>query len=351
VDRTGALFSQGGPSEGAAQSPGAGHGKRTKVKCLFPLASSLQRLAPQSLLHDMRVTERENPASVALDTKTTTEILRLINCEDQRVAPAVARVLPQIARAVDLAAQALREGGRMIYVGAGTSGRLGILDAAECMPTFGTDRVLAIIAGGDGAMFKSKEGAEDDHLQAARDLRRLKLSAKDVVVGISASGHTPYTLGGMRYARRRGAKTVGLTVNPAAPMKHLADVFVAPVVGPEVIAGSSRMKAGTAQKLVLNMLSTATMVRLGRVFSNWMINVQLTNKKLRQRGQQILIKATGASSARAARTLKAAGGNLPMALLMLQHGIKRDKAQKLLASGKSIASVIRASIGTEPLSH
>jgi len=299
----------------------------------------------------MRITERENPVSVALDTKATTEILRIINREDHRVAPAVARVLPQIARAVDTAASALREGGRMIYLGAGTSGRLGVLDAAECMPTFGSDRVLAIIAGGHGAMFKSKEGAEDNPHQAARDLRRLKLSAKDVVVGISASGHTPYTLGGLRYARRRGAQTVGLTVNPAAPMKSLADVFIAPVVGPEVVAGSSRMKAGTAQKLVLNMLSTATMVRLGRVFSNWMINVQLTNKKLRRRGQQILTKATGASPARAARTLTATGGNLPVALLMLKQGITRDEAAKLLAGGKSIASLIRASTGIEPLNH
>jgi N-acetylmuramic acid 6-phosphate etherase len=239
----------------------------------------------------------------------------------------------------------------MIYLGAGTSGRLGLLDAAECMPTFGSDRVLAVIAGGRGAMLKSKEGVEDKPPEAERDLRHVKLSNKDVLVGISASGHTPYTLGGMRYARQVGAKTVGLTANPAAPMKPLADVFIAPVVGPEVIAGSSRMKAGTAQKLVLNMLSTATMVRLGRVFSNWMISVQLTNKKLRERGQQILIRATGASSTRAARTLKAAGGSLPVALLMLQHGIKRDEAQQLLARGKSIASVIRASIGIEPLRH
>jgi N-acetylmuramic acid 6-phosphate etherase len=297
--------------------------------------------SPQSLL---RVTERENPASVALDTKPTREILRLINREDQRVAPAVAKTVPQIARAVDMAVRALRQGGRMIYLGAGTSGRLGVLDAAECAPTFGSERVLAVIAGGRGAMLKSKEGAEDNPREAERDLRRVKLSGKDVLVGIAASGQTPYTLGGMRYARRVGAKTVGLTVNPAAPMKPLADVFIAPDVGSEVIAGSSRMKAGTAQKLVLNMLSTATMVRLGRVFSYWMINVQLTNQKLRERGQRILTNATGASPARAARALKAAGGSLPVALLMLHHGIKRDEAQRLLASGKSIPSILRGSI-------
>ena len=299
----------------------------------------------------MRVTERENPASVGLDTKPTTEILRLINREDQGVAPAVGRTMSQIARAVDMAVQALRNGGRMIYLGAGTSGRLGVLDAAECMPTFGSDRVLAVIAGGRGAIFKSREGAEDKPFEAVRDLRRVKLSKKDVLVGISASGRAPYTLGGMRYARQLGAKTVGLTVNPAAPMKSLAHVFIAPLVGPEVLTGSSRMKAGTAQKLVLNMLSTATMVRLGRVFSHWMISMQLTNQKLRERGQQILIRATGASPAHAARALKAARDNLPVALLMLRLGINRDEAQKLLANGKSIASVIRASMGIKSLNH
>jgi N-acetylmuramic acid 6-phosphate etherase len=292
----------------------------------------------------MRITERENPASVALDTKPTAEILRLINREDQRVAPAVAKTVPQIARAVDMTVQAIRDGGRMIYLGAGTSGRLGVLDAAECAPTFGSDRVLAVLAGGLGAMLESKEGAEDNSLAAERDLRRVKLSNKDVLVGISASGQAPYTLGGMRYARRVGAKTVGLTANPAAPLKPLADVFIAPVVGPEVITGSSRMKAGTAQKLVLNMLSTATMVRLGQVFSHWMINMQLSNQKLRERGQRILTRATGASPTRAARTLKAAGGSLPVALLMLHQGITRHQAQQLLPSGKSLASILRGSI-------
>ena len=310
--------------------------------------------SPQSLL---RITERENPASRALDTKSTSEVLRVINQEDQRVAPAVARTVPEIARAVDMAVRALRHGGRMIYLGAGTSGRLGVLDAAECAPTFGSERVLAVIAGGRGAMLKSKEGAEDNPLEAERDLCRIKLSGKDVLVGIAASGQTPYTLGGMRYARRVGARTVGLTLNPAAPMKPLADVFIAPDVGPEVIAGSSRMKAGTAEKLVLNMLSTATMVRLCRVFSHWMINMQLTNRKLRERGQRILTRATGASPTRAARTLNAAGGSLPVALLMLHKGIKRDQALQLLTSGKNIAATLRASMGKralkeiEPLTH
>jgi N-acetylmuramic acid 6-phosphate etherase len=289
----------------------------------------------------MRITERENPASAALDTKPTADILRIINREDRRVAPAVEKVIPRIARAVDTAVEAISRGGRMIYLGAGTSGRLGVLDAAECGPTFDTDRVQAVIAGGRGAMLKSSEETEDNPLEGERDLRRIKLSKKDVLVGISASGQAPYVIGGMRYARRIGAKTVGLTVNPSAPMKPLADVFIAPVVGPEVLTGSSRMKAGTAQKLVLNMLSTTVMVRLGRVFSSWMVNMRLTNRKLRERGQRILTRSTGASPARAAKTLKAAAGNLPLALLMLHSRLRRDEAQRLLATGKSLASLLR----------
>ncbi|MGC9994765.1 MAG: N-acetylmuramic acid 6-phosphate etherase [Terriglobia bacterium] len=293
---------------------------------------------PQSLL---RITERENPSSAALDTKPTAEILRIINREDRSVAPAVEKVIPRIARAVDTAVEAISRGGRMIYLGAGTSGRLGVLDAAECGPTFDSDRVQAVIAGGRGAMLKSSEETEDNPLEGERDLRRIRLGRKDVLVGISASGQAPYVLGGMRYARRIGARTVGLTVNPAAPMKPLADVFIAPVVGPEVLTGSSRMKAGTAQKLVLNMLSTTVMVRLGRVFSSWMVNMRLTNRKLRERGQRILTRSTGASPVRAARTLRAAGGNLPLALLMFHRRIKRDEAQRLLATGKSLASLLR----------
>ena len=289
----------------------------------------------------MRITERENPSSAALDTKPTAEILRIINREDRRVAPAVEKVIPRIARAVDTAVEAISRGGRMIYLGAGTSGRLGVLDAAECGPTFDSDRVQAVIAGGRGALLKSSEETEDNPLEGERDLRRIRLSKKDVLVGISASGQAPYVLGGMRYARRLGAGTIGLSANPAAPMKPLSDVFIAPVVGPEVLTGSSRMKAGTAQKLVLNMLSTTVMVRLGRVFSSWMVNMRLTNRKLRERGQRILTRSTGATPARAARTLSAAGGSLPVALLMLHRRIKRDEAQRLLGTGKSLASLLR----------
>jgi N-acetylmuramic acid 6-phosphate etherase len=292
----------------------------------------------------MRITERENRASVALDTKPTKEILRLINREDQGVAPAVAKTVPRIARAVDMAVRAIREGGRLVYLGAGTSGRLGVLDAAECGPTFDSDRVVAVIAGGLGAMIKSSEETEDNPLEAVRDLRRIKFRKRDLLVGISASGQAPYVVGGMRYARRLGAKTAAITCNPAAPMKAQADVFIAPVVGPEVLSGSSRMKAGTAQKLVLNMLSTATMVRLGRVFSNWMVTVRLTNRKLRERGHRILIRATGASPGRAARALKTAEGNLPVALLMLGRGLTSEKARRLLAKEKDVASLLRSSL-------
>jgi len=291
-----------------------------------------------------RITERENPASAALDTRPTREVLHIINREDRRVAPAVAVTIPQIARAVDWAVKAILKGGRLVYLGAGTSGRLGVLDAVECVPTFGTDRVVAVLAGGNAAMFRSVEGAEDSAKQAVRDLRRLRLSPRDVVVGISASGSTPYVLSGLHYARRLGAKTVGLTSNPHASLQRWADVRIVPVVGPEVIAGSSRMKAGTAQKLVLNMLSTATMARLGRVLSNWMIHVRLNNEKLRKRAQGVLMKAAGAPPAEAANVLARSGRNLPVALLMLLKKISKREAEGLLGKGQSAAEVLRAAL-------
>lgn len=293
----------------------------------------------------MRITERENPASKSLDTKSTREILSIINREDHKVAAAVSRVLPQIARAVDLIVEALEQGGRLIYVGAGTSGRLGVLDAAECIPTFGTDRVLAVMAGAPESMFQPIEGAEDNTHQAVRDLRKVKLSRRDVVVGVSASGRTPYTLAGMRYARRLGATTLAVTANPQAPMRALAAVTILTVVGPEVIAGSTRMKAGTAQKLVLNMLSTASMVRVGRVLSGWMVNMRMKSEKLRKRGEAMLAKAAGVSSPAATRALEASGRNLPVALLMLWKKISRREAAGLLADGENPAEVLREAYG------
>jgi N-acetylmuramic acid 6-phosphate etherase len=254
-------------------------------------------------------------------------------------------VLPRIAEAVDLTVKALARGGRLVYLGAGTSGRLGVLDAAECIPTFGTDRVVGVMAGAPKAMFRPTEASEDNPRRAVRDLRRIRLQHRDVLVGISASGRTPYTLGGMRYARRLGAKTVAVTSNPKAALARLADVAIVPHVGPEVIAGSTRMKAGTAQKLVLNMLSTASMVRLGRVLFNWMVNLQLKNRKLRERAKAILVTAAGVSTAKAARALQDSGEQLPVALLMLWKNLSRRQAFSLLGEGADTASVLRAAWG------
>lgn len=301
-----------------------------------------------------RITERANPASASLDTKPTREILRIMNREDQRVAPAVRKTLPQIARAVDWAVEAIRDGGRLVYLGAGTSGRLGVLDASECVPTFGTDRVVGILAGAPASLTSSLEGVEDNPRQAVRDLKKIGFCRRDVLVGISASGGAPYVLGGMEYARKLGAKVVGLACNPEAPLKAFSDVAIVPVVGPEVIAGSSRMKAGTAQKLVLNMLSTATMVRSGRVLSNSMVNVQLTNQKLWKRAEGILMKLTGASQDVAFKALKNSGRSLPIALLMVLKKIPRPEAARQLQEGPSVAAVLRNALGrreTETVNH
>jgi len=288
-----------------------------------------------------RITEKLHPAATSLDTRPTREILTLMNREDQKVAVAVKKAIPQISRAVDLAARALAKGGRLIYLGAGTSGRLGVLDAAECQPTFGTDRVLAVLAGGTKAMFKAGEGVEDDQASARRDLQRVSLDENDVVVGLAASGRTPYTLEGLRYAKQLGAVTVGVTMNPDAPMRGLPDVDIAVNVGPEIIAGSTRLKAGTAEKLVLNMLSTATMVRLGRVFSGLMVHMEMKNKKLRERGRSILVKATGADLKTADRALAASGMNLPVALLMIWRNIDKKDALRILKNEPNTALALR----------
>jgi N-acetylmuramic acid 6-phosphate etherase len=282
-------------------------------------------------------TEQRNPRTRGLDLKSTREILRLLNREDQRVPAAVAREIPNIARAVDRIVQAFRAGGRLIYVGAGTSGRLAALDAAECPPTFGIPRsmVRAIIAGGSRALTHAVEGAEDSIVRGARDLAVARVSAKDVVVGISASGSTPYVLSALCYAKKRGAETVGLTSNPKAPIARIAAVTIAPDTGPEAIAGSTRMKAGTAQKLVLNMLSTAALVRMGRVYDNWMVGVTVrnakTNRKLRQRATRILQQAAGAAPSAAARALRQAGHDLPLALVMLKRAMTAAQASAALA--------------------
>ncbi len=279
-----------------------------------------------------------------MDLKPTPELLRILNREDRRVPAAVARQIPAIARAVDRIAKALQRGGRLIYVGAGSSGRLGVLDAAECPPTFGVPpgRVRAILAGGTRALTRAVEGAEDSRAQGARDLAAHRLTAKDAVVGLSASGSTPYVLGALEFARRRGAATVGVTVNRRSPIARLAEITIAPQVGPEAIAGSTRMKAGTAQKLVLNMLSTAVMVRLGYIYDNWMVHVALTNRKLRQRGLRILVESARKTVAEAEQALRQAGHDLPLALVMLKRGLGRAEARRRL---RQVGGNLRKALG------
>ena len=280
------------------------------------------------------VTEETNPNTKDIDRRSTLEIVKLVNQEDKAVAEAVSRVLDSVAAAVDLIAQRLATQGRLFYVGTGTSGRLGVLDASECPPTFGVspDLVRGVIAGGYDALHKSVEAAEDDPLQAERDLKSFVVSSADVVVGISASGNTPYTLGALEYAAKLGAGTVAVTCNPASRMAAAAEVSISPLVGPEVIAGSSRMKAGTAQKMILNMLSTGTMIKLGLVFSNLMSNLRATNEKLRRRARAILAEEAGMTADEAARVFDDAGEDLRIALLMTGARISRDDAVRLLES-------------------
>ncbi len=277
-------------------------------------------------------TEQRNPRSRGLDRKSTPEILRALNREDARVALAVRRELPKIARAVDAIVKALGSGGRLFYIGAGTSGRLAVLDAAECPPTFGTPprMVQAIIAGGARALRHASEGAEDSAAGGARDLRRAGLTSKDLVVGLAASGTTPYVLGALAFAKRRGAVTICVTANPRSPLARAARISIAPDTGPEAISGSTRLKAGTAQKLVLNLLSTTAMVRLGRVYENWMVHVALTNQKLRRRGIRILQEAAGVSASTAEHAVRQAGNDLAAALVMLKTGVDAGNARKLL---------------------
>jgi N-acetylmuramic acid 6-phosphate etherase len=279
-------------------------------------------------------TERRNPRSSGLDRKTTIEILRIINREDASVARAVARELPAIARAVDAIALAFLRGGRLIYVGAGSSGRMGALDASECPPTFGVPRarVQAIIAGGRTALTDAVEDAEDSGVRGARVIAAKHVGANDVVVGIAAAGTTPFVLGALREARKRKAFTVALTANRGAAIAKLARVTIAPETGAEVITGSTRMKAGTAQKMVLNMLSTGAMVRAGRVYDNLMIDVAMTNQKLRRRAVRILEQASGKMALTAEHALRQSGHDLRTALVMLKSGATRDEARKRLAA-------------------
>jgi N-acetylmuramic acid 6-phosphate etherase len=271
------------------------------------------------------------------------EILRAIQREEATVAKAVARAIPAIAGAVGAITQALRRGGRLFYVGAGTSGRLAALDAAEIPPTFGipSRMVQAVIAGGRRALTDAVEGAEDNRAQGARDLAARGLNRNDVVVGITASGSTPYVLGALEFGRRRHAVTVGVAANPGTAITRLAKISIVAETGPEAIAGSTRMKAGTAQKMVLNMLSTAAMVRMGRVYDNWMIGVALTSRKLQARGLHILAEASGATVAEATRALRQSGPNMGIALIMLKSGVTaREARRRLRGSGDNLRNAL-----------
>jgi N-acetylmuramic acid 6-phosphate etherase len=263
-------------------------------------------------------------------------IVRLMNREDRKVAAAVGRELPAIARAVDAIVHGIRKGGRLIYVGAGSSGRMAVLDAAECSPTFGISpkRMRALIAGGRRAVTGAVEGAEDSVRNAERDLRENKLTREDVVVGIAASGTTPYVLGALKFAQKRGATTVAITANRRTPVAPLARIVIAPEVGPEVVTGSTRLKAGTSQKMVLNMLSTASMARLGHVYENLMIDAEMTNEKLAGRAVRILADASRKNLYTAEHALRAAGHNLRVALVMLKGGVDAREAKKRLRAAR-----------------
>ena len=277
-------------------------------------------------------TERSNPASANLDTKSALAIARIINREDAKVARAVRRALPQIARAIDLIAAALSHGGRLIYVGTGTSGRIAALDAAECPPTFDTDPGLVqfIIAGGPKALGAATEADEDSRMLGRREMARRKPRKHDVVVGVAASGRTPFTVAALEYARARGAKTVAVTCNRNSQLEKAAHIAIIAEVGPEVIAGSTRMKAGTAQKMILNMLTTGAMTRLGYVYGNLMVNVHLKNEKLAERGVAILEKAAGVTRKKARQLLTAAGNQVPIALVMAKAGVTAAWAESAL---------------------
>lgn len=299
-------------------------------------------------------TEQRNPASTDLDLLSTEQVLRLINSQDKLVPVAVEREIPYIAKAVDLVVSALRAGGRLIYIGAGTSGRLGVLDASECPPTFGTDpaMVVGVIAGGRDAVFRSKEGAEDNGSQAVVDLDALRLTASDVVCGIAASRRTPYVVAGVRHARSTGAKTLYITTNPRAEFDIEVDVAICPEVGPEVLMGSTRMKSGTAQKLVLNMLTTTAMVRLGKVYENMMVDLQLTNVKLQERSRRIVEMATGAGYDTAAATLSEAGGHVKTAIVMLLAHVDVQGARALLnEAGGYVRPALKARPGANPATN
>ncbi|UZK72777.1 N-acetylmuramic acid 6-phosphate etherase [Proteus mirabilis] len=282
------------------------------------------------------VTESRNHHSEHIDTLSTLEMLKVINNEDKKVPFAVEATLPHIARLVDKVVTAFSQGGRLIYCGAGTSGRLGILDASECPPTYGTphDMVIGLIAGGHKAILQAVENAEDNVQLGAEDLRQLNFNAKDVLVGIAASGRTPYVIGALEYARSLGAVTGAISCNPDSPIAQRADIAITPIVGPEVVTGSSRMKAGTAQKLILNMITTGAMIKMGKVFGNLMVDVEATNAKLIERQIRIVMQATECDRATAEQALAQCQRHCKTAILMILAGVNAQQATQLLAQNK-----------------
>ena len=291
-------------------------------------------------------TERPNPASADLDTKSALEIVEIINREDQKVPRAVEKVLPQVAKAVSAVEDAFRRGGRLIYVGTGTSGRLGALDSSECPPTFNTppEQVQYLIAGGDKALGHAVEASEDSREVGEADIAKKKPGKKDVVIGLAASGRTPYTIAAVEYARRKGARTVAIVCNQNTPLAQAVNIAIEVEVGPEVVSGSTRMKAGTAQKMICNMITTGALTRLGYVYGNLMVNLHLKNQKLVERGIRIVQQITGLAETDAVRLIEAAGDNVPIALVMHQAGVTRSEATKRL---KAAAGSVRKAIAVK----
>ncbi|VTU06579.1 N-acetylmuramic acid 6-phosphate etherase [Actinobacillus indolicus] len=291
-------------------------------------------MAEQDLLKTLGqlITEQRNPNSMQIDTLSAYEIVQIINNEDKQVPLAIEKVLPQIAQAVEKIVEAFQQGGRLVYIGAGTSGRLGVLDASECPPTFGVspEMVKGIIAGGERALRHPIEGAEDNKEAGKQDLQAVEFSPKDVLVGIAASGRTPYVLGALAYAKQLGATTVSIASNPNSAMSQIADIVIDTVVGAEVLTGSSRMKSGTAQKLVLNMLTTASMILIGKCYQNLMVDVQASNQKLVARAIRIVMQATECSREVAETTLALAENNAKLAIMMILADLDKDRAEQLL---------------------
>jgi N-acetylmuramic acid 6-phosphate etherase len=309
-------------------------------------ARASNRRAPscgRPALLDNLLTEQVNPASAGIDALDTRRILEIINADDRLVAEAVAREIPAITRAVDAIVESLRGGGHLFYIGAGTSGRLGVLDASECPPTFSADpqMVQGIIAGGEAALSRATEASEDDPVTGARDLLERGFGPRDILVGIAASGRTPYVLGAIAEARRMGAATVGISCTPDSELARAAGIAITPLTGPEIVAGSTRMKAGTATKLVLNMLTTATFIRLGYVYGNLMVNLHATNSKLRDRARRIVAHAAGVSSEAAADLLARSDGRVRTAIVMGKLGVDRETAEaRLTAAGGRISQAV-----------